>query len=459
MFAPLSFGAVETWAFRLVKALILLSLAAWLLKSASQRDFRLVLPPFLFTFSLFLVLVLLQLTPLPSSWISLLSRFPAGHRDNFHLLHDHWNSLTINPTATVTAFSNLLTYFAFCLLLLNNFLTREKVMSVLNTLIALGAFEALYGLIEYWSGHQHIFWHKKVFYTQEVTGTYINHNHFAGLMELMIPLAIGMLILGFSRNSESGENNLLPGTETKPWRVHWKLTSLLLTVGLMFLALLLSKSRAGLMCTVASLLFLAYCLRKKKVNYARILLIAFLATSLIVVLTITFDRDVFDRFSWVDDEARIRLDLWQDCGKIVRDFPLWGSGLGTFAEVIPHYRPQKDYIKVSGIPQLASWSHAHNDYLQLLIECGGAGFLALIWGSIRTGRQLLSGLAHTEDFEAATVGYSLLSGMIALLLHSFVDFNFHIPANALLFCVCLSLCLIFSQGKGVSPSFVLATTP
>ena len=456
VFAPLSFGAVQGWALNVIGALVLLALSAWILKLAWLPHPGFASPPFSVAALLFLFLVLLQLIPLPSSWLAFLS--PASNAQlethatpadpSRPLTDSPWLTVTLNPKATRRGFLTWLTGLAFCLTLLNNVLSWEKVRSVLITLIGVGSFEALYGLFEYWSGHQHIFWYKKVYYLREVTGTYINHNHFAGLLVLILPLTIAVFSVECYRHLADGEATFLQKLRNLPGRVYLKLICLLASVGSMSVGIVLSKSRGGLIALVVSLFVLASFFRKGR--YRRVIQIACLVALLCGIVTTRFDPGLIDRFHWWSDEAQIRYNLWKDCAKIVRAFPIFGAGLGTFKEIIPRYRSQLDFVNVSDVPQGAFWYHAHNDYLQLLVECGFAGFLTIAWGMLITWRQLLSGLACSEDLEGATIGYGLLSGMIGLLLHSFVDFNFHIPANALLFCVCLSLCLIFARGKGPS---------
>ena len=455
VFAPLAFGAVEDWALSIIEVSVLLMFCAWAVKTATQGKLSFIRPPFLAAFSLFLILVLFQLTPLPRSWRDFLSPSVNKHfqlpRTDPNLSQSQVDPplarLTINPQATQAGFVNLVTYFVLCMVLLNNLRSREKRMTVLTTLIALGSFEALYGLIEYWTGHEHIFWYKKAFYLGEATGTYINHNHFAGLLELVIPLAVGMFSVEYSRfqkNKGAGSEKDPKGKGHPP---SLKLICLLVSLASMLIALILSKSRAGLISSVLSIAFLAFLLLEKRTLPG--LRIALLAGSLIGGITLILNHDVIQRFSWSPYEARIRFGLWKDSAAIVRDFPLWGTGFGTFQHVIPYYRPKIDFLKVSGVPQPAAWYHTHNDYLQLLVECGIIGLLVVMWACGITLWRLFATFRAGHDRDTAILGQSLLAGMIALLLHSFIDFNLHIPANALLFCVFLSLSLGIAQSQKV----------
>lgn len=455
MFAPLAFGAVEDWALGVIEFSVLLMFCAWALKIVALGKVSFVRPPFLAAFSLFLIFVVFQFMPLPRSWRDFLSPSVNKHfqlpRTDPNLSQSQvdppWTRLTVNPEATQGGFVNLVSYFGLCVILVNNLRSREKEMTLLTTLIAVGSFEALYGLLEYWTGHQHIFWYKKAFYLGEVTGTYINHNHYAGLLELIIPLAIGMFSVEYSRCQKNRGAGSEKGPKGKVHPPGLKLFCLLVSVALMLVALILSKSRAGLISSVLSIACLAFLLLKKRTLPG--LGIALLVGSLIGGITLSLNHDVIQRFSWSPYEARIRFGLWKDSAAIVRDFPFWGSGLGTFQHVIPYYRSQIDFLKVSGVSQPAAWYHTHNDYLQLLVECGIIGFLVVMWACGITLWRLFATFRTGHDRESVILGQSLLAGMIALLLHSFIDFNLHIPANALLFCVFLSLSLVIAQSQKV----------
>lgn len=458
VFAPLSFGAVQGWALTVVWTMVLVLLGAWFLKCISRREFSFVSPPFLLEALLFLLLVLFQLIPVPSSWRDFFSAGPSALVESAAIVSypaqqpiDHpWRSLSLNPRATQAGLINLVMCLAFCLVLLNNFLSLEKIGTLIFALIGVGSFEALYGLFEYWSGGQNIFWYKKVYYLEEVTGTYINHNHFAGLMELTIPLTIAMFTLEYSRHLADGKTRFFSILKDLSVGTCLKLAALLIAMGVMSIALVLSKSRVGLVASIFSLAVMAGLVQRKRKSHSRVIQIAIGLTLIIGLVTVRFDRGPIERFAWWQDEAQIRFSLWKDSMKIVLDFPLIGRGLGTFREVIPYYRSQLDFVKISDAPQGAFWHHAHNDYLQLLIECGAVGFLLMVWGLIKTGRQLFLGLARNADWKIATIGYALLSGMMALLTHSFSDFNFHIPANALIFCALLGLALTLASGSATS---------
>jgi O-antigen ligase/tetratricopeptide (TPR) repeat protein len=115
---------------------------------------------------------------------------------------------------------------------------------------------------------------------------------------------------------------------------------------------------------------------------------------------------------------------------IVRDFPIFGIGLGCWPEVFPHYRP----------PPWSPifWNATHNDYVQIASETGILGFALLAWflaaafGRVWRGIQLRGGAARV-------LLAACIAGMAAAGVQEFFDFPLQIPANALLFTVLLGV--------------------
>jgi O-antigen ligase len=118
--------------------------------------------------------------------------------------------------------------------------------------------------------------------------------------------------------------------------------------------------------------------------------------------------------------ASMRRDTW----RIFLDHPFVGTGLGTLQLVYPPYESLYDGKIVN---------HTHNDYLEVLAETGLLGGICCAWF---LGVLLVQSLERLRQFNNSFSGALQLSGFLAcsgFLVHSFVDFNLHIPANALLF--------------------------
>ena len=127
-----------------------------------------------------------------------------------------------------------------------------------------------------------------------------------------------------------------------------------------------------------------------------------------------------------------RTGIWSDTLRLAADFPFFGSGFGTLAEVYPRYQTAHAGMRVL---------HAHNDWVQLLAEGGLAGTLAVFAVVGGYAAAAAKRLGRRRDREAITLALGGLAGLLAFLLHSFTEFNAHIPANALWFTVLAALTL------------------
>jgi O-antigen ligase len=133
-----------------------------------------------------------------------------------------------------------------------------------------------------------------------------------------------------------------------------------------------------------------------------------------------------------DPAGDVRFRVWGDVVRMAADFPLLGSGLGTFETVFPRYQTVFTNLL---------FDHAHNDWLQLVAETGLAGALAALLAVGGYLARLRRVLAARRDREAVVLGLGGLAGLFAFLLHAVTEFNFHIPANALWFAVVAALTL------------------
>lgn len=119
-----------------------------------------------------------------------------------------------------------------------------------------------------------------------------------------------------------------------------------------------------------------------------------------------------------------RLTIDRDILRMARQRPLLGWGLGTFRDVYPQFRSFYSDLVVN---------EAHNDYLQFLAETGIFGFLMILWFLGIACRNAYRKIHYWPANINGAVGLAALISMTGILVHSFVDFNLQIPANALMF--------------------------
>jgi len=138
-------------------------------------------------------------------------------------------------------------------------------------------------------------------------------------------------------------------------------------------------------------------------------------------------HQVLERFSQtqtLEVTAGKRLSMTHDTWRIFLDHPVLGTGLGTLQMVFPPYESNYDARVVN---------HSHNDYAEALAETGVSGALCCLWFLAVLFVESVRGLKELGNSFGAAVNLSGLVGCCGLLVHSLVDFNLHIPANALLF--------------------------
>ncbi len=302
-------------------------------------------------------------------------------------------------------------------------------------LLALGAFEALYGLVQYLTGWQQIFTYVKKYYLEDATGTYINRNHFAGLLEMLLPFAVafGLQRLRTLRRivlrSQDRARAVLSARDLVPLVFVVFLCVIILT------ALIFSRSRMGIVSTVASLLAVLGCVTKdSRSERTRPLMALLLAVGVIGLVVWIGSDPVITRFENLGQEftetGQNRMSIWSDTLRLVRQHPLLGTGLGTFSVAYPSVQTAFLNYRVD---------HAHCDYLEVTSDLGVAGAV-LVFGSIFwVLAQVVRFRGKVETGADTVVRLGCVGSITAILVHSFSDFNLYIPGTALVLSVIVAL--------------------
>jgi O-antigen ligase len=283
-------------------------------------------------------------------------------------------------------------------------------------LMSLGFFVSIFGILQYLTSNGKLYWVRTMQNEGLPFGPYVNRNHFAGFAELIIPVALVPLVLGKVRRE--------------------RLFLVVLFALVPIVALLLSASRGGIVSFAVQMvvLFLLLLIRRTRSRHVLagglVVLCAVMAVSWIGV------KQVLQRFSGIQTmevtgskRAAMREDTW----RLFLDHPLLGTGLGTLEMVFPPYDSLYDGKVVN---------HAHNDYIEALAETGVVGGLCCAWFLGFVLLFSLKGLAALGSSFGSVLNLSGLIACTGMLVHSLVDFNLHIPANALLFFVSAHLAVV-----------------
>lgn len=378
---------------------------------------------------LFPAWIVLQLLPFPRGLVTLLSPRAAQWSASFWSgpLHGCGGEellgsapsllpLSVDPTSTrvflFRAFGVLLLFLAA-----RAYFRRDDArgdaqrLALLAVVSCFTALQAAYGIVETLSDVPSVLWVTKVAHIESASGTLMNRNHFALLLNLGLGSTLTLLLwrLEQHRVKDRGRESALRVT-------------LAVLAALQFAGLLASRSRAGIACSAIVLAAAAPLLRRGD-RWFRVAAAGIIALVTLPALAL-FGPALLGRLAelpaeWTATGGRgqvFRLGLG-----MVRDFPLAGTGAGTFEFAFPPYRTPG----ISGL-----YNFAHNDYLQILVETGLVGLclalapVALFAAALRR---------HLRDEDRPFTPWPLLGAFAAVAVHELVDFGLQMPALSFLF--------------------------
>ena len=460
IFTPIAFGSVELWAFSLMELGILLIIILWAVQNFMPRTpntcrerFQTVpyrtshsaachLPsafPLLFL-SLFLFLILFQLLPLPSGVLKVVSPKTWALRHQLLITNSIFElsalsfPLSFFPFATQIEFFKWLTLIGLFFFLLRWRHSNKDVIHLILVIMLVGVAESLYGMFEFFSGHKYILHLNMEARIASVTGTFINRNYFAGYLLMVIPLSLGYL---FSR--EATQISRFRGWRERLISLDGKTLLIGFCVIVMVIGLLFSASRMGISSLLLSFTLLSLLFRSpsKEHRFSRASILI-LGLALLWAAWIGLDA-VISRFFTSSEDFKGRWIFWVNTFQIFKDFPIFGSGLGTFTWVFPMYRS----FHLIGIA-----THAENDYLQLASEVGfvGVGLLLILF--LFFFCKAVSGIRSLSHRDSGRyIGIGGLVGILALMFHSIVERNIQVPSNAFLYVILWAIVLRISLTK------------
>ncbi len=380
----------------------------------------------------------LQATPLPGSWVRALSPqawvVQLGVAESF--------TLSLDPFATRAQASLTLALalvFALVVLVVRN---RARLDRFAMGLVLIGVFQALLALF-LWSVKARYQWLHFEVQHDVAKGTFGNRNHLANFLMLVLSVGVGLMLarlgseqaLRVSRRWRGRLTTALAFVLSAKMRLRLMLVTLVM-------ALVLTRSRMGNTAFFAALLvtgLLALLLRRRQADPA----VAWLVASLVLI-------DVLVVGTWVGLEqvvtrlqgtelliehggtqesveqrqlaARYTLDL-------IWDFPLTGTGAGSYYGAFTRYRPPGD----------AFFDHAHNDYAEMAANLGlvGLGLMGSLV-AVSVARTLRTLHAH-RSAAARGLSFGVFMATLGMAIHASVDFSLHVPALALLMVVILAL--------------------
>ena len=301
-------------------------------------------------------------------------------------------------------------YLTLFFLSVQAFRTRSDLKHLAWFLILLCFGVSLFGIAQHFTSEESIYWVRPLRAGGDPFGPYVNRNHFAGFVELPLPIGLAMLVFrGMQR-------------EVYP------------LVGLLAIvpagALILSGSRGGIVSFAFEIAVLWLLARTRispdRPRFVGIAIVALAAVALIAWLGAARAIERFSSLRVGEVTMSRRVSMIRGAAHVFLAHPIEGAGLGALVAVYPRYETLYDGKLVD---------HVHNDYIEMLAETGilgGICGLAFLWILFRQARTCYA--AEQGHFSRA-LHAGAMAGLCGILLHTFVDFNLHIPSNSLLFLV------------------------
>ena len=461
VWAPLAGGAQSPTSVAALEELVFALMLIWTLKVALLRPRSMPASAGLVALAMpmaaFAAYVMLQIVPLSPAIIKAVSgsthylyvrtsalRSPSGAGNPAA-----WETLSIAPVLTGAALLKLLACFGAMLIVARYPLepradgrheagfTAALGLAVLSSALLAG----IAGAIFLFAGHRDA--SPAVAMAMRARGTFHNPDHFADYLMLAFPFALAGAL---------SPSSFIRREWREPFAVFAAMAAVVCLVGLM-ISLSRSAWLAGLLGSAAFLF--AASRRRPQVEdgrgggQVRLMRYGALAGCLLFVLALAVAGTPatkrigarLDETAHNDTSMLQRVAVWRDSLAMVRDFPLFGVGLGGWPEIFTRY----DLAPWD--PDLF-WGETHNDYLQLLEEAGVIGLVLAGWVLVSQARELIGARRKVSSRRLALVA-AAIAAAVGAAVHEFSDFSLQVPANALLLMVILGLAHRQAADSGV----------
>lgn len=458
---PLPLASNRSWAIGILVAIVALLTVtialAWRRELpallATLRPYR--VPALLL--GAFVAVSFLQIAPLPPSWVAWLSpnsfqvQQAAGLASAGASMH-----LSLDPYQSRIIASLSCAYFFVFILVLLLVRDQQRLDRLAQVLVWSGLLQAIVGVLLFSFGaHYRLFFYELLH--ANVLGTFANRNHFAGYMEMTLAVGIGLMLarLGNSAPSYSGWRHRVVAGMNFMLGPKMRLRIMLV---IMVIAMVLTRSRMGNTAFFASMLIVG--LISLPLSWRTAPATIALITSLVIVDVVLVGTwvgldKVVSRLDdtalsagpnanagkvvngkYVEDSVEERLLPARYALHLIADFPVFGTGPGSFYTAFSRYRP----------PEIAGYyDHAHNDYAEIASDNGllGGGLLATL--VLASFGMALKVMLQRRSSLPRGIAFGAMMSMVALAIHSSVDFNLQIPANALTFLIILALAWVAAK--------------
>jgi O-antigen ligase len=470
LLSPFAFGAVEEWAYTTIEIIAAVMTALWLVKVLLEKgERRIRVPWILVPVCIFIAYAAFQIVPLSKSHIKKLSPslyrlyavnvngYDAAeflkHMDEkdyrFAFLGNNpcrtflgrpvdagHRTLSVYQKSTAAYLLKMISCLLIFFVMVNTLTTKEQMRRIVIVVIASGFLLAFAGIIQKLTWNGKLLWFRVPRHGGDPFGPYVNKNHFANYVGMIIPVTIGYVFSRIVHEFRRVQGNTF-GLRLKNLVVGdfvYKIIMQIFLVAVMITAVIMSHSLLGTLSVLYGVLFIAaYMLIKNKKALLGIIIVLIVFIPLLISSSGAeiYIQQMYEKYMTFTESERLRLDYLFDGIKMIRDYFWTGTGLGAFWVIFPKYQS-------TGIGYFVDY--AHNDYLQLYIETGIVAASLLIGSFILyIVVNLVPLILAREKRSVYYLMFGVIVGMIVMMMHSIGEFNFHIPANAVLFVVLAAL--------------------
>jgi O-antigen ligase len=414
VFTPLAYGTVQPWPEAIAELVVLGMAMTFVLGMLRHWEIRVELPPGWLPAALFLALAIFQAA--------------AG--------------LSLDSHATWREALKLLAVAAFFLVCYNTYRTRAQAQRALWTMIATGTLVSLFGIVQRVTWNHRLYWIGPEIEHGSPFGPFVNRAHFAGLMVVIVPMALA-LVLARTRSASprSSRRHRRPRTWGDRFR-EWNsregdATSLIpFLVLVMGGAALVSGSRGGVVALLAALLAMTVGSVAHGRSWSGRAAGLALVTILVVLAGVWIGGDILygtverlaEELERPEESTRVR--LWADALGLWRDTPVLGTGLATFGVAFPRFRTLQGPV---------TFTHAESDWVQLLTDTGAMGLGLALAAVASLGLVLLRRYRPTESRSARALA---LAGLVALggtVVQGIANYNLPVMSNFVYLALSVSL--------------------
>lgn len=432
-------GSVAPLGRSIVVCSSLLLLVLWLLRGLRNHRIEVLRSWAWLPIAAWFALLGLQMTPLPIPWIERLSPGTlADYRAMLGASLPERLTLSLYPYGTLCEFMRIGALFLVFFVTLHFVRSRRHAVILIVAILAIALFESLYGMAQRFAGDA--LSTIKTFDAESsvavaLAGTFWSKNNMAALLSMATLSGAGLLMAAFGpqKQDQRVRSELIESFSSSAAGVSMLLTICILVTGV---SLFLTLSRGALFATFVAAVVFAVCAAAGLQSRRYLVHMVVLVVATVIALAIIGSEVVAARMqdvvtgraaSWVD-----RLNMLVSGWDMFKDHPLFGMGVGAFRFTFERYQSVRfgDYVV----------DYLHNDWAQILCDAGLVGMAIILAAVAFLVATTFRAALRQRDYANRWIALGSLTAVIALLLHSLVDFNLSkVTSNGIVFGVLLAI--------------------